>query len=137
MNSKLKSWAHGFTLIELLVVMLILAILMAVALPLYLTSVRDSQIKTCRSNMQSIAQAVQSHRLQTGLPYAAISSPVSATLPDLFGEPQCPVGGTYSVVVSGSLNDANGVSVAVPPGGYGVSCTVGVHGGFIPGSMGN
>src|SRR5437016_13990360 len=47
----------GFTLIELLIVILILAILMAVALPLYLGAVSDSQIKTCRANMQTIANA--------------------------------------------------------------------------------
>ena len=39
----------GFTLIELLVVVLILAILMAVAMPLYLSAVADSQKKTCRA----------------------------------------------------------------------------------------
>src|SRR5215468_8161298 len=49
----------GFTLIELLVVVLILAILMAVALPLYLNAVADSSRKTCRANMQTIANAVQ------------------------------------------------------------------------------
>src|SRR5947209_8168378 len=47
----------GFTLIELLIVILILAILMAVAMPLYLGAVSDSQIKTCRANMQTIANA--------------------------------------------------------------------------------
>ena len=47
----------GFTLIELLIVILVLAILMAVALPLYLGAVADSQLKTCRANMQTIANA--------------------------------------------------------------------------------
>ena len=47
----------GFTLVELLVVVLILATLLAVALPLYLSSVADSSKKTCRANMQSIANA--------------------------------------------------------------------------------
>ena len=50
---------RGFTLIELLVVVLILAVLMAVSIPLYLSAVADSQTKTCRSNMQTIANAVQ------------------------------------------------------------------------------
>jgi len=53
----------GFTLIELLVVVLILSILMAVALPLYLSAVADSQKKTCRANMQTIANAVQAARV--------------------------------------------------------------------------
>ena len=56
----------GFTLIELLVVVLILSILMAVALPLYLSAVSDSQRKTCRANMQTIANAVQAARVKNG-----------------------------------------------------------------------
>ena len=54
----------GFTLIELLVVILILAILMAIALPLYLRAVRDSERQTCRSNMQTIADACQAYKVR-------------------------------------------------------------------------
>jgi len=55
---------RGFTLIELLVVILILAILMAIALPLYLRAVRDSNRQTCRSNMQTIANACQAYKVR-------------------------------------------------------------------------
>jgi len=55
---------RGFTLIELLVVILILAILMAIALPLYLRAVRDSEKQTCRANMQTIANAAQAWKVR-------------------------------------------------------------------------
>jgi prepilin-type N-terminal cleavage/methylation domain-containing protein len=55
----------GFTLIELLVVILILAVLMAIALPLYLRAVRDSNRQTCRSNMQTIANALQAYKVRS------------------------------------------------------------------------
>src|SRR5512135_905452 len=55
----------GFTLIELLVVILILAVLMAIALPLYLRAVKDSEKQTCRSNMQTIANALQAYRVRS------------------------------------------------------------------------
>src|ERR1043165_7427437 len=55
----------GFTLIELLVVVLILSILMAIALPLYLNAVSNAEKKTCRTNMQSIANAVQANHVAT------------------------------------------------------------------------
>jgi type IV pilus assembly protein PilA len=121
----------GFTLIELLVVVLILAILMAVALPLYLSAVADSEKKTCRANMQTIANAVQANRVQTRTAYAAIASPVSATLTDLQNEPICPSAGTYSVTVGG--------------GTYTVHCSVAAHddaagaggAGFTPGVDGS
>ena len=60
MNKKNK---RGFTLIELLVTVLILAILMAIALPLYLSAIADSERKTCRANLQTIANAEMAYRV--------------------------------------------------------------------------
>ena len=137
MKSNLKHRLGGFTLIEILVVVLIIAILMAVALPFYLHSATDAQLKTCRGNMQTIANAVQAQRTQTGAAFAAISSPVSASLPDLATEPICPSNGTYSIVISGTLNDSQGTAVGIPAGGFGVKCSISSHGGFIPGAMSN
>lgn len=87
----------GFTLIELLVVILILAVLMAIALPLYLRAVRDSERQTCRSNMQTIANAEQAYRVRsaghTYVPATGSSSDLSlliGTTEDLQALPQCP-----------------------------------------------
>jgi type IV pilus assembly protein PilA len=101
-----RSRKRGFTLIELLVVVLILAILMAVALPLYLSAVADSETKTCRANMQTIANAVQANRVKTrastyyngAVNAAAVAS--GGALEDLQSVPQCPNAGTYSVDAS-------------------------------------
>ena len=121
---------HGFTLVELLVVVLILSILMAVALPLYLSAVADSQKKTCRANMQTIANAVESARVQYQTPdYTAIVTANSAgiiltgtySLPDLQAVPLCPSGGAYTL--------ATGASAA----SFKVKCSVGIHGSFEPG----
>lgn len=109
---------RGFTLIELLVVVLILAILMAVALPLYLNAVADAETKTCRSNLQTISNAVQAKRVSTRTAYAAIAAGgLVAALPDLQSAPICPSAGAYSV--------------ALTPAPYTVSCTI--HGDFTPG----
>jgi len=48
----------------------------------------------------------------------------------------CPSGGTYSIVTSGTINDANGVAQTIPTGSLGIKCNVAVHQGFIPGVMG-
>lgn len=97
----------GFTLIELLVVILILAILMAIALPLYLRAVRDSNKQTCRSNMQTIANALQAYKVRSTnhlFPgQAATADPIDLTFAgdtsnpafigndqDLQALPQCP-----------------------------------------------
>ncbi len=117
----------GFTLIELLVVILILAILMAVALPLYLGAVSDSQTKTCRANMQTIANAEAAYK--TSNPLHTYSTNLSDLLPNLGSIPVCPSGGTYSVVISNGSQTSNGATV--PAGGLIVSCTI--HGTFAPG----
>jgi prepilin-type N-terminal cleavage/methylation domain-containing protein len=117
---------RGFTLIELLVVVLILSILMAVALPLYLSAVADSQKKVCRANMQTIANAVQASRVRLNpADYTAlIAGGVTTTnLPDLNAVPVCPTAGTYSL--------ANGNSGSATT--FKVACTATGHGTFQPG----
>src|ERR1041385_8822910 len=86
--SKLNRKRQGFTLIELLIVILILAILMAVALPLYLAAVSDSQIKTCRANMQTIANAEQAWKTSNSAhTYTTTLSDLNA---NLGSTPVCP-----------------------------------------------
>jgi prepilin-type N-terminal cleavage/methylation domain-containing protein len=63
----------GFTLIELLVVILILGILIAVAIPLYLNSVRNAADRVTRANMKTIAQSAQSFRVRTSAYPAALT----------------------------------------------------------------
>ena len=117
-----KRGRKGFTLIELLVVVLILAILMAVALPLYLNAVADSEKKTCRANLQTIANAVQAARVENRLAdYSTLLGAVSvAKEPDLQSVPKCPTTGSYTVE-------------AGTTGPYKVTCSVSAHGSFEPG----
>jgi len=135
MRTPTRRSRSGFTLIELLVVLLILAILMGISLPLYLRAVADSQLKTCRSNMHTIANAVQSARVKAQLTdYTTLAGAPSTTRePDLAYVPLCPNGGTYSVVVSGSTNDVS--PRTIPSGSFAVECNFegSSHGAFIPG----
>jgi len=126
-----RSNRRGFTLIELLVVVLILSILMAVALPLYLSAVADSQRKVCRANMQTIANAVQASRVRTDAEdYGAlITGGVStANLPDLNAVPICPSGGTYTLAQGNTPGGSNSTFMVQ------CSYTTGTpHGTFQPG----
>src|SRR4029079_16425887 len=93
--NRIRGKRKGFTLIELLIVILVLAILMAVALPLYLAAVSDSQVKTCRSNMQTIANAEAAWKTQdTSHLYTTTLSNLNS---NLGATPVCPSAGTYSV----------------------------------------
>ena len=144
---------RGFTLIELLVVILILAILMAIALPLYLRAVADSEKKTCRTNMQTIANAEQAYKVRsmaheyveiTGTPGAGgapatytftgvISGAVTdfeGVTADLTAMPICPKSSlyVYTVAVGGvsapaSYQNLAGGTSDVPDGGLLISCS--------------
>lgn len=137
----LKYRTRGFTLIELLVVILILAILMAIALPLYLRAVRDSERQTCRSNQQTIANAEQAYKIRSASHVYTTDLTSSGTLwgdgTDLQALPVCPDGGTYTVATNpptGTVVGVNGTGVTnIPVGGFGVQCDYGNHGGFVPG----
>ncbi len=115
----------GFTLIELLVVILILAILMAVALPLYLNSQKNAERQTCRSNMQTIANAVQAAKVSGRLSnYSTFVGAVSAALePDLGSPPLCPTTGTNTYTIA----------LDAGTGGFIVKCSNAGHGQFEPG----
>jgi prepilin-type N-terminal cleavage/methylation domain-containing protein len=129
-----RSNRRGFTLIELLVVVLILSILMAVALPLYLSAVADSQRKVCRANMQTIANAVQAARVRLNtadysdwIGQASNTWPGSSgLLPDLSAVPVCPSNGTYTLA-QGNTGDNTTFKVACS---YAVGTA---HGTFQPG----
>ena len=117
----------GFTLIELLVVVLILAILMAVSIPLYLSAVSDSQKKTCRANMQTISNSVAAARVKSNaLNYSSYFGAIdTAKEADLSSIPTCPSSGTYSIAAG---------AVAA---NFKVACTIGTHGSFEPGKDSN
>jgi type IV pilus assembly protein PilA len=120
---------RGFTLIELLVVVLILSILMAVALPLYLSAVADSQRKVCRANMQTIANAVQASRVRTNpADYTALiaGGVTIVNLPDLNAVPVCPSAGVYSLA-DGAVPGASATT-------FEVKCT-GTSGGIAHGTF--
>jgi type IV pilus assembly protein PilA len=126
----IQSKRRGFTIVELLVVILILAILMAIALPLYLGALSDSEKKTCRANMWSIAQAEQGYK--TRLPAHTYTTNLASLFPDLGANTVCPVNGNYSVVISSGSDTANsGATVAA--GGIIVKCDAAGHGVFAPG----
>jgi hypothetical protein len=112
---------------------------MAVALPLYLSAVADSQKKVCRANMQTIANAVQASRVRLNTPDystwigSAFSTwtGASGVLPDLNAVPVCPSAGTYSIT-QGNTSDNTTFAVACS---YGTGA--GAHGSFQPGVNSN
>jgi len=116
----------GFTLVEMLTVVLIISLLMDIALPLYLNALDDAKKKTCRSNMQTISNAVEAARVKQGyLNYGTLitNGVTVASLSDLTAVPKCPAGGTYT------LTNGNSGSSST----FQVNCSLSAHGKFQPG----
>jgi type IV pilus assembly protein PilA len=125
-HSTVRNLRRGFTLIELLVVVLILAILMSIALPLYLSAEADSEKKTCRSNLQTIANSVEAARVHSlAVDYGALitGGVTIANLPDLNSLPLCPDAGSYTLLQGISGDNTT----------FKVQCSILIHGTFEPG----
>jgi len=108
----------GFTLIELLIVILILAVLMAVALPLYLGAVSDSEKKTARANMQTIANALQSAKVKDTAHAYPIDWAGLKAAGDVTADITGPGTRTYSWTLTGAGNAPVIQSTAAADGTY-------------------
>lgn len=87
----------GFTLVELLVVILIIAVLVTLAIPVFASVQLAARTKTCKANLRTIDGAVQDFHSDTdSWPTGATGSLVSASnlTPDYLREiPDCPFEG--------------------------------------------
>jgi prepilin-type N-terminal cleavage/methylation domain-containing protein len=93
--------AHrGFSLLEVLFTVLILAILAAVAVPLYSSTKTSAAASACKSNIQALANAESKYKFETGA-YTTTTS--NLTSYGIAVVPTCPLDGSaYAVAVSGT-----------------------------------
>jgi len=91
----------GFTLIEIMIVVLIIAILLAIAIPNFLRARETSRAKSCQANMRQIETAKEQWAMDNRK--AAGDTPGAADLVTEYMRgtedtlPTCPSSGTYTV----------------------------------------
>jgi len=87
----------GFTLIEIMIVVLIIAVLLAIAIPNFMKARETSRTKACVANLRQIDTA----KVQWAMDQKKVGTDVPATT-DLYptyvkAAPSCPSGGTYTI----------------------------------------
>jgi prepilin-type N-terminal cleavage/methylation domain-containing protein len=101
-QSAIRRVRSGFTLLEVLFTVLIVAILAAVAVPLYTNSKTSSETTTCKNNIQAIATAESKYKFDNGS-YSTANAATDLLSEGLAAWPACPLaGGVYTVVTSGT-----------------------------------
>jgi type IV pilus assembly protein PilA len=89
MRSRLNK-DEGFTLIELMVVVLIIAILVAIAIPTFLGQRRNAQDSAAKSNVRN-ALATEKAYFSVNQVFTATTADLAAIEPNLFGTGSDPV----------------------------------------------
>jgi prepilin-type N-terminal cleavage/methylation domain-containing protein len=64
MLTKKMRTKRGFTMVELLVVIIIIAVLVAIALPKYFAAIYTARVRSCQANMKIINTAAQAYFAQ-------------------------------------------------------------------------
>jgi type IV pilus assembly protein PilE len=102
LHPSMRPFRSGFTLLEVLFTVLIVAILAAVAVPLYSNTKTSSETTTCKNNIQAIANAESKYKFDNNA-YSTANAATDLLNEGLAAWPTCPKsGGTYSVAVSGT-----------------------------------
>lgn len=84
----------------------------------------------CRRNLVQVARAAERWKAHAGAAdYSSFR--VAGLQPFLDGLPECPDGGTYSLVTTGSVLDGQGRWEEIPPGGMAIVCSLEKHGGAV------
>ena len=99
---KLMHRSKGFTLIELMIVILIIAILVGIAIPVYLAARTNAQKRTCQANLRTLDGAINTYYSDAEVYPNSIASMVATTYQVLKSTPDCPTTGSGYTFTAGS-----------------------------------
>ena len=98
---QLRRTRRAFTLLEVLFAVVIIAVLAAIAVPMYINTRTDAAMKACSNNIRAIAAAESKAYFETGA-FVATANNASLVGQGLGEVPVCPLdGSSYTEVISG------------------------------------
>jgi prepilin-type N-terminal cleavage/methylation domain-containing protein len=113
---KLSQDRRGFTLIEIMIVVLIIGILLAIAVPNFITARKTSRTKACVANMKQIESAMEQFAMAKSKAQGDTIAPATDLAPDYIKSvPVCPSTGaayTGDTTVGGEVTCATHGTVA-------------------------
>jgi prepilin-type N-terminal cleavage/methylation domain-containing protein len=89
--------SRGFTLVEIMIVVMIIGVLLAIAIPNFVTARQSTRSKTCVANLKQIDSAKQQYIIDAKLQPTA--TPTSANIVPSYVRafPSCPANGSYTI----------------------------------------
>jgi len=98
---------RGFTLIEIMIAVAIVAILVAVAIPNFMSYRTTAHARACWENMNIVKQACQAALVRTGKIVTDLDALSDNSKGNAFlkAKPHCPVGGSYTVSYDDETGD--------------------------------
>ena len=102
----------GFTLLEIMIVVLVIGVLLAVAVPNFLTSRARSRQRTCVSNLRQLNSAKEQFAMENNLGNGDLVTSADLAPTYIKVYPYCPEGGVYTL---GPIGDFPACSYQVPP----------------------
>ena len=88
---------RGFTLIEIMIVVLIIAVLLAIAIPNFMKARDTSRTKACIANLRQIDTGKVQYAMDQKLASGAAVAWINLTPDYIKSQPSCPAGGTYTI----------------------------------------
>ncbi len=99
MNFRPNTKKAGFTLVEIMIVVLIIGILLAIAIPNFVSAREASRAKACVGNLKQLDSASQQFAMDNkkSSTYVMTAGDFTGLAPTyLHAMPSCPEGGTYT-----------------------------------------